>query len=80
MCGIFGIITKEKTKFTKYSLDSAIKELFKFSESRGKEASGMAALAKNAIFLKKQPISASQFIKSGQYKNFFNLSSGVKKK
>lgn len=66
MCGIFGIITKNDLNVNKL-IKPTFNSLFKLSESRGKEAAGLAICLKNEIKVYKQPISASILIQSKEY-------------
>lgn len=58
----------EKSKIKSSSIRSITDRLFKLSESRGKEAAGLAIRTKEIIYTYKQPISASRMIKSSEYK------------
>ena len=62
MCGIFGIIQPKKEHG-----GSNLSELFRLSESRGKEASGLALEDSNSIRVLKTPFPASDFIKTKEY-------------
>lgn len=68
MCGILGIITSENSNIKPSSIQTMTNSLFKFSESRGKEAAGLAIHNDQAIYVYKQPIPASQMIRSQKYK------------
>jgi glutamine---fructose-6-phosphate transaminase (isomerizing) len=46
--------------------------MFKLSESRGKEASGLALRVNKSIYVLKEPISSSKLVKTQQYKQLFN--------
>ena len=46
--------------------------LFKLSESRGKEASGLALRFKDSIYVLKEPITSSKLVKTSKYKQLFN--------
>jgi len=70
MCGIFGVTIKDKNKYTEKDAKEIAEILLKLSESRGKEAAGMAIKSKRSINVLKMPVSASCFLKSGQYKKF----------
>jgi len=54
-------------------LKSTVDNLFRLSESRGKEASGLAVRAGNSITVLKEPYAASKLIRSKSYKNIYNL-------
>lgn len=71
MCGIFGIITKNNHITNDY-LDKITSKLFILSETRGKEASGIAFIEPTQVNIYKEPISASKFIKTPKYKELFS--------
>ncbi len=62
MCGIFGILLGSDTRFTSTLLKRTIDYLFILSESRGKEASGIAMLCNDELSIYKQPLSPHTFI------------------
>jgi glutamine---fructose-6-phosphate transaminase (isomerizing) len=45
--------------------------MFKLSESRGKEASGLALRFKNSIYVLKEPITSSRLVKTAKYRDLF---------
>jgi hypothetical protein len=45
--------------------------LFRLSESRGKEASGVAVKVNRSIYVFKEPVSSSKLVKSEKYRNLF---------
>lgn len=65
MCGIFGIVGRKKWEQDEYQL--LVKTLFELSESRGKEAAGLAVITNDAVNILKSPVSASRFLKSCSY-------------
>jgi glucosamine--fructose-6-phosphate aminotransferase (isomerizing) len=70
MCGIFGYISKNKKDSTdnlKYIIDN----LFLLSESRGKDASGLAVIQKGTISVLKEATAASRLIKKEEYNEIF---------
>ena len=67
MCGIFGIVTGRRSTLPSALLKSAVHHLFRLSESRGREASGVALRAADAIWVYKQPIPASSLIRRREY-------------
>ncbi len=71
MCGIFGIILGKNSSVSPTTLQSYTKDLFILSESRGKEASGMAIVKKNVVTINKQPVSATEFIRHRDFKSSF---------
>ena len=68
MCGIFGILLKEGSEFSTALVQGMLNSLFKLSESRGKEAAGLAIRAHDEIQVYKAPIAASRMIHSAGYK------------
>lgn len=72
MCGILGVATKENSKIKSSSLRAITNSLFKISESRGKEATGIAIRTKEAISVYKKPLPASQIIRSPRYNEILN--------
>lgn len=69
MCGIFGVLVKEKSRFTQPLLFSTINDLFVLSESRGKEAAGIAIYGPAKIEIYKTASPATKMIRSAEYKN-----------
>lgn len=49
-----------------------VNNMFKLSESRGKEASGLAVRFKDSIYVFKEPITSSELVKTAKYKYLFN--------
>ena len=74
MCGIFGLVSFDKN----LEFKKLINQLFKLSESRGKEASGAVFRSENQIKYIKAPLSSSKLVASHSYK--FELDSLIKKK
>jgi glucosamine--fructose-6-phosphate aminotransferase (isomerizing) len=70
MCGIFGY-TGNKKNLTPGLVKKRIKKLFILSESRGKEASGLAVFYDNRINVYKENIPASKMVQSRGYRDFF---------
>lgn len=70
MCGIFGLITKNDSEIRPEKIKAITNSLFKLSESRGKEAAGIAIKTTNSVSIFKRPVSASKMIKSDEYNNF----------
>jgi glucosamine 6-phosphate synthetase-like amidotransferase/phosphosugar isomerase protein len=44
MCGIFGLIAKPETAYSDSDLKNTLVKIATFSESRGKDSSGMAII------------------------------------
>jgi len=71
MCGIFGIITTEKSNYSRKEIKKFTDVLFRLSETRGKEASGLAVATGDKIRVIKKPIRANELIKIKDYKKLF---------
>jgi glucosamine--fructose-6-phosphate aminotransferase (isomerizing) len=68
MCGIIGYVAGKKPVDV-----NIVNQLLKFSETRGKEASGIAVITKNADnYIYKQPVSASVLIKHELFRDIFD--------
>jgi len=67
MCGIFGYISKTQSG-DRGRADKTINRLFKMSETRGKEASGLILLDSSNIKFIKDAIPASKLIKRNDFK------------
>ncbi len=76
MCGIFGIVATESSGFSTQSLKTTADHLFKLSESRGKEAAGLALRANDAIHVFRQPTSASAMLRTRKYNALFENTFG----
>ena len=68
MCGILGVTTKKD--YSEGEVKEMAETLLKLSESRGKEAAGLAVKRNDSIDVLKLPIGAADFLKSVQYKEF----------
>ena len=68
MCGIFGLAI-DNTKFFEYEfIKTLVDQLFIYSETRGKEAAGIALKGENSVDIFKKACRASQFIKEEEFK------------
>lgn len=73
MCGIFGIIALEDVELGQSEVKELTQKLFEYSESRGKESSGMTLLNADSreIHVHKKSIPAGKFARSRDFsKNF----------
>ncbi len=76
MCGIFGIAVTKKAQVNKRLLKRYADLLFVLSESRGKEASGIAFHQGDRVLVYKLPVRATKLIKTKGYARIFE-DSGV---
>jgi glutamine phosphoribosylpyrophosphate amidotransferase len=67
MCGIFGVVATIGDASRAEELNA---QLFKLSESRGKEASGLAGIAGAQIRVLKAPGSSKHLMKSAAYQSY----------
>ena len=71
MCGIFGIVLNQSADLSPEFIKNSITSLFRLSESRGKEASGIVLRAGPKIVVLKKPVPATQLIKSTVFSDIF---------
>lgn len=67
MCGIFGCAFASGATLDRSSLEDALAKLFKLSESRGKEAAGIAVASTSALRIHRDALAASKMIRSREY-------------
>src|SRR3989344_4470888 len=67
MCGIFGLVLKKESHVGAGDAKNIAESLFCISESRGREASGMAIYRGEEVFALKQPVPASQLIRTDAF-------------
>lgn len=73
MCGIFGFVAAPGAQVDGGAIRAAVADLFRLSESRGKEAAGLATRCGDTIRVYKQPIPASRMIRTRRYRRFIQL-------
>jgi len=71
MCGIFGLFLNSQSGIPFETIRGTTDRLFQLSESRGKEAAGIAISIDRKVYVKKQPLRASRFIKTTEYDGLF---------
>lgn len=71
MCGIFGMIAWGEISPDELRIN--INKLFKLSESRGREASGIALKFNNKLHVYKEAVSASKLLESKTYNNLYRI-------
>jgi len=69
MCGIFGLIATSDSNLGEGVWHKLLKSLFLLSESRGKEAAGIAIANSEQIVVYKDSISAKAMLKTAEYKS-----------
>ena len=67
MCGIFGLAIKSGHPLDGKGFEKALKRLFLRSESRGKEAAGVALASTSRLVVHKDSIAASDMLKTPEY-------------
>jgi hypothetical protein len=70
MCGIFGIVQSARAPLSPKAAQAAIGRLFVLSESRGREAAGMACVRREGLDVLKSAAPASRMIRSAAYRAF----------
>lgn len=78
MCGIFGLAALPHSGFDAQTAARTLNHLFELSETRGREAAGLAVLAGGRISVHKDSVSAGKMIRSQPYRAFLSeaLSAG----
>ncbi|MBC8268846.1 MAG: hypothetical protein H8E36_08865 [Rhodospirillaceae bacterium] len=79
MCGIFGIVAGRGASCDKTAFHQSIIDLFKLSEPRGREASGLVISARNEVLVFKRPIAPSSMLRSADFKSFVKASEAAYK-
>ena len=68
MCGIFGIAVSREHPMSEAQWAAALKVLFLRSESRGKEAAGIALCTRDKLVVHKDSVSAAQMLRTADYR------------
>ena len=66
MCGIFGVVAVRDPSKT----EDLLRALFRLSESRGKEASGIAGIAGDVIHVLKSPVPSTELLRTKTYAGY----------
>ena len=74
MCGIFGFIAANGAVCDAATFRKSLALLFKLSEPRGREASGLAIATKREAKVFKRGLAPSRMLNRGDYKKFLDLS------
>tara|TARA_Y100001958_G_C21244371_1_gene573569 strand:+ start:2589 stop:4637 length:2049 start_codon:yes stop_codon:yes gene_type:complete len=72
MCGVFGLVSSKKLRAEEGFYINCISELFKYSASRGVEASGLSVKSQDLIKVVKSPLSPKKLIRSKEYSELFS--------
>jgi glutamine---fructose-6-phosphate transaminase (isomerizing) len=72
MCGIFGIALASGHGFVRNDWDHAVNRLFILSQSRGKEAAGLAIATRDRIVVHKDSTAATTMLKTPDYRAAVN--------
>ena len=72
MCGIFGLIAKTGASPDVPTIRHYLQDLFRLSEPRGQEASGLAVIADGAAQIFKRGMAPSAMLKTRGYGEFMN--------
>jgi asparagine synthetase B (glutamine-hydrolysing) len=68
MCGIFGVVSVGEARRGK--AEELLGALFRLSESRGKEAAGLAGVAGETIQVLKSPVSSTELMKTAAFADY----------
>lgn len=72
MCGIFGMVLSPEAGFSRSLTEQTMDELYRLSESRGKEASGVALTTADVIYVAKYALPASKLIRRPEYRGVYD--------
>ena len=72
MCGIFGVFSAKDSGYPLKLLRQLTTNLFILSESRGKDAAGIAAVTAQGLLIFKEPVCDSVLVKKIKYKELMN--------
>ena len=72
MCGIFGFVAAPGTAFDLGHIRPFLRDLFRLSEPRGQEASGLAIAVNDEIRVFKRGLAPSVMLASDAYRNFLD--------
>jgi glucosamine--fructose-6-phosphate aminotransferase (isomerizing) len=67
MCGIFGFVAEPGSLFQREQFQPLLNQLFRLSESRGKDASGVALVTDGQLQVLKRPQRARSLIRTREY-------------
>lgn len=68
MCGIFGLVSLSSARMPRDAWEDALRLLFLESESRGKEAAGIAIATPAEIIVHKDSVSAGAMMRTAEYR------------
>lgn len=72
MCGIFGFATEKSQNISETNFKKLVKNFILKSESRGKEAVGLAAITDKTIRVIKRPWSGGYFLRSAEFTDYID--------
>ena len=72
MCGILGFVAGDDCEICSRDLERMLRSLFLLSESRGREAAGLALLHGQTIDILKSAVSASKMVRSQEYRRLLD--------
>jgi glutamine---fructose-6-phosphate transaminase (isomerizing) len=67
MCGIFGVALGSRSAISRRELNKLLRELFIYSESRGREAAGMACLCGEELLVLKSAVPAHAMLRTRSF-------------
>jgi tRNA(Ile)-lysidine synthase TilS/MesJ len=76
MCGIFGLVAGSASDLTAGDFGLLLRQLFLLSESRGKEASGLALVREDRIEVVRKPVPASEMLESRDFRDLMSEALG----
>ena len=74
MCGIFGAVIVKPENFSSKDLTNLVKDLFFYSETRGREAAGIAIRNDDNFEILKEAIKATSFVRGEKFRRVLKQS------
>lgn len=71
MCGIFGCVASEKSRIKRAELADIAENLYQFSATRGREASGLCLRTNDSMYIHKVAAPPASLCESTEYKAYF---------
>ena len=78
MCGILGLVKKDSSSLEDIGVKKILTHLYRVSESRGHDSSGIAVVTENEILVNKRALPSSRYIKTRVFNDMLKNEVGIK--
>ena len=72
MCGIFGVLVDQETPLQNGEIEQVMRDLLRLSQSRGKEASGVATYDTQSVTIRKRALPGRRFVRTEEWRELFD--------